>query len=63
MMGLDAGRYRSALHCTTELVRHAGVRTLFNGVGPRVIRVFIEVGLQFTLFEQVGRLLDDALPG
>ena len=59
MMGLEAKRFRSAFSCTAELVRAGGVAALFNGVGPRVIRVFIEVGLQFSLFEQVSRLLDN----
>ena len=53
MMGIDGGRYRSAFHCTAELVRAGGLRVLMNGVGPRVCRVFIEVGLQFSLYEYV----------
>lgn len=61
MMGLDSKRYRSGLHCTAELVRAGGVAALFYGLGPRVVRVFIEVGLQFTLFESVGRMLDRVL--
>ena len=60
MMGIDGGRYRSAVHCTTELVRAGGFRVLMNGVGPRVCRVFVEVGLQFSLYEYVGRALDRA---
>jgi solute carrier family 25 citrate transporter 1 len=59
MMGLEARQlFRSSWHCAASLVRAGGVLTLFNGVGPRVVRVFIEVGLQFTLFESVGRMLD-----
>ena len=41
MMGIDGGRYRSAVHCTTELVRAGGFRVLMNGVGPRVCRVSV----------------------
>ena len=61
MMGLEASRFRSTWHCLAEIVRAGGVAALFNGVGPRVVRVFIEVGLQFSLFESVGRLIDRAL--
>jgi solute carrier family 25 citrate transporter 1 len=61
MMGLEASRFKSSFGCAADLVRAGGVGALFNGVGPRVVRVFIEVGLQFTLFESVGRLLDKHL--
>ena len=61
MMGLEAARFKSSLGCLVDLVRAGGVTSLFNGIGPRVIRVFIEVGLQFSLFESVGRLIDRAL--
>jgi len=61
MMGLEAHRYRSSLGCLADLVRAGGVSCLFYGVGPRVVRVFIEVGLQFSLFESVSRLIDKQL--
>ena len=61
MMGLEASRFHSSFACAADLVRAGGLPALMNGVGPRVVRVFIEVGLQFSLFESVGRLLDDAL--
>lgn len=57
MMGLDAGRYKNAFDCALAIVRADGVFALWNGVGPRTARVFIEVGLQFTLFEQIFRLV------
>lgn len=46
MMGLDAGRFKSSLGCAAELVRAGGFGVLMNGVGPRVCRVFIEVGTE-----------------
>lgn len=58
MMGLEAARFDSSLGCLRELVRAGGVRCLFNGVGPRAARVFVEVGLQFTMFDLIGRKLD-----
>ena len=61
MMGLEAARFRSSFACAAELVRAGGFLTLFNGVGPRVTRVFIEVGLQFSLYESIGRWLDRVL--
>ena len=58
MMGLEAHRFRNSFSCLIELVRAGGVSCLFNGVAPRVVRVFIEVGLQFSLFESVSRMID-----
>ena len=39
MMGLEARRFKSSIGCAVDLVRAGGVRVLFNGVGPRVVRV------------------------
>ena len=58
MMGLDAKRYASSAACTAAILRGGGVGALFLGLAPRVGRVFIEIGLTFTLFEQVSRALD-----
>jgi len=58
LMGLDAHRYRSSFHCASSIIRSDGPLALWNGVGPRATRVFIEVGLQFTLFEQIFALVD-----
>ena len=62
MMGLDAMRYTSSLQCTQAIFRSGGVGALFLGLSPRVGRVFVEIGLTFTLFEQISRLLNKRLP-
>jgi len=62
MMGLDAKRYSTSLHCGLAIFRGGGVRALFLGVVPRVTRVFVEIGLTFTLFEQISRVLNEKLP-
>lgn len=43
MMGLEAARFSSSWACAADLVRAGGFGALMNGVGPRVVRVFIEV--------------------
>ena len=57
-MGLDRSRYASSLDCARAIVRADGPAALFNGVRPRVVRVFFEVGLQFALFGEVSKLVD-----
>ena len=61
MMGLDAKRYSSSVHCGLAILRGGGVGALFLGLAPRVGRVFVEIGLTFTLFEQISRTLNRRL--
>ncbi|KAJ8603984.1 hypothetical protein CTAYLR_003363 [Chrysophaeum taylorii] len=58
MMGLDAHRYKSSWDCAWSIIKADGLVALWNGVGPRTGRVFLEVGLQFSLFEQIFSLVD-----
>ena len=50
-----------SLACARALVAAGGLRALFFGLGPRVVRVTIEVGLQFSLYEAVAPWLDRIL--
>ena len=59
MMGLDRHRYASSLACARAIVAADGPAALWNGVRPRVVRVFFEVGLQFAFFEQCTKIVDD----
>ena len=56
--GLESARFRNSLHCAREIVATGGVRALYFGLGPRCLRVCAEVGLQFSLFEQISPLFD-----
>ena len=58
MMGLDRARYASSFACAAAIVKADGAAALFNGLRPRVVRVFFEVGLQFALFEQCAKAVD-----
>ena len=57
MMGLESLRYKSAFHCARTLVEHGGVACLYHGLQPRVIRVVLEVALQFAFYEQISKLI------
>lgn len=58
MMGLHAGRYRNSVHCARSVFRESGPFAFFVGLGPRLTRVCMEVGLLFSLFEYINRFLD-----
>ena len=60
MMSLERGKYRSSWDCTKHIWRTGGAGAFFNGVGPRAVRVPLEVGLQFLLFEKLSVLLGPA---
>lgn len=58
MQGLEAHKYRSSMHCLTELIKNEGVMALYKGVGPRLSRVCAEVAITMTLYGEVVKLLN-----
>ena len=59
--GLESARFRNSLQCAREIVAAGGVRALYFGLGPRVVRVMLEVGLQFSLYESIAPWVDRVL--
>ena len=58
MMGLNAGRFNGAMHCAKSIFKESGFSAFYVGLGPRVARVCMEVGLLYTLFEHTNRLIE-----
>ena len=58
MQSLGGGGYRNSLHCVTEIIRTQGVGGLYRGLLPRFIRVCLEIGIHFTIYERISRELD-----
>jgi len=54
-------RYGNSLNCAREIMRKEGFEGLYRGIRPRVVRVCAEIALQFTLYDQLGRVLDGLL--
>ena len=44
--GLESHKFKSTWACSRDIIASGGLRALYNGIGPRVARVAIEVGLQ-----------------
>lgn len=59
MMGLDARLYRNSIHCATILLQESGVFAFYVGLAPRLTRVVIEVGLLYSFFEQINRMINN----
>ncbi|CAM9887852.1 unnamed protein product [Sphacelaria rigidula] len=61
LQGLSARRYSGSVDCFRQIVASSGVVGLFRGLTPRVIRVCLEIGLQFSLYDTICRYTDKAL--
>lgn len=58
MQGLDAHKYRSTLHCVTDLLKNEGPLAFYKGVGPRLTRVCLEVGITMSLYGEIVKVLN-----
>lgn len=58
MQGLEAHKYRSTLHCVQELLKNEGPLAFYKGVGPRLTRVCLEVGITMSLYGEIVKVLD-----
>uniref|UniRef100_A0A7S1VIB4 Uncharacterized protein n=1 Tax=Grammatophora oceanica TaxID=210454 RepID=A0A7S1VIB4_9STRA len=58
MQGLDAHKYRSTFHCVRELLKKEGFLAFYKGVGPRLTRVCLEVGITMSLYGEIVKVLD-----
>jgi len=58
MQGLDAHKYKSTVHCVSELMKNEGIFAFYKGVGPRLTRVCLEVGITMSLYGEVVKVLD-----
>ena len=53
MMGLNASRFGSPINTATIVFKETGYRGFYVGLSPRITRVFLEVGMLFTLFAKI----------
>lgn len=58
MQGLDAHKYRSTVHCVKEILANEGPMAFYKGVGPRLTRVCLEVGITMSLYGEIVKALD-----
>mmetsp|Transcript_12723 Transcript_12723/g.29573 ORF Transcript_12723/g.29573 Transcript_12723/m.29573 type:complete len:129 (+) Transcript_12723:531-917(+) len=58
MQGLEAHKYRNTIHCIRELIKNEGIMAFYKGVGPRMTRVCMEVGITMSLYGEIVKVLD-----
>jgi len=56
MQGMEAEKYKGSVDCFTSIARTEGIRGFYKGVTPRMFRVGLDVGLTFTIFNQMNDL-------
>lgn len=55
MQGLDAHKFNGFSDCARHILREEGIRGFYKGVGPRLARVTLDVGLTFAIFNSIKR--------
>ena len=59
MQGLEASKYRNTIHCIQELIKNEGILAFYKGVGPRLTRVCLEVGITMSLYGEIVKMVSD----
>lgn len=57
MQGLDAHKYRSTVHCISEILKNEGPMAFYKGVGPRLTRVCCEVGITMSIYGEIVKVV------
>lgn len=55
MQGIDSTRYAGFADCFKQVYQQQGVRGFYMGIGPRLVRVILDVSLTFAIFHQLKR--------
>ncbi len=58
MQGLEAAKYKSTLDCVAQVMKNEGIGGFYKGVGPRLTRVCLEVGITMSLYGEIVKALD-----
>jgi solute carrier family 25 citrate transporter 1 len=58
MQGLNSDKYSSTFDCASQILRQEGFLAFYKGIGPRLMRVCIEVAMTMSLFTEISKLLD-----
>uniref|UniRef100_A0A7S1B996 Uncharacterized protein n=1 Tax=Corethron hystrix TaxID=216773 RepID=A0A7S1B996_9STRA len=58
MQGLEASKYRSTAHCVSEIFKNEGFLAFYKGVGPRLTRVCLEVGITMSMYGEIVKALN-----
>lgn len=55
VQGLEAHKYNGVMDCFNQILKNEGPVGFYKGVGPRLARVTLDVGLTFAIFNSIKR--------
>jgi solute carrier family 25 citrate transporter 1 len=55
VQGLEAHKYNGVVDCFNQILKNEGPLGFYKGVGPRLARVTLDVGLTFAIFNSIKR--------
>jgi solute carrier family 25 (mitochondrial citrate transporter), member 1 len=58
MQGLEASKYSGTMDCVAQIMKNEGIAGFYKGVGPRLTRVCLEVGITMSLYGEIVKALD-----
>lgn len=58
MQGLDAKKYANSWDCALKLWKEGGLPAFYKGTLPRLLRVCLDVGITFTIYDSIMELFD-----
>lgn len=61
MQSLGGGGYKNSIDCMMKIMARDGIKGLYRGLEVRIVRVCMEIGLQFTLYDIISKELDRML--
>ena len=61
MQGIDAGKYSGFGDCFSQIYKNQGIAGFYMGIGPRLVRVILDVSLTFAIFHQLKRTVTNLI--
>ena len=61
MQGIDAHKYNGFADCFGQIYRNQGIKGFYMGIGPRLVRVVLDVSLTFAIFHQLKRTVTNLI--
>ena len=61
MQGAESAQFKGFPDCAAQIYKQHGLMGYYHGIGPRLIRVCLDVGLTFTIFGGIKRSVENMI--
>ena len=59
MQGVDSHKFKGFMDCARYIYGLNGIHGFYMGIGPRLVRVILDVALTFAIFHRLKRAVSD----